>query len=121
MTDWSDAEAWLERLKSQHRSSPDGSTWHLFWEWLHQNAATATRRPPMPMILAASSESAESKHQRLCEQLRWAHDHGIMADALRWLDECPREEWSVCPPDRWKRSFYPTLDDAEDDDGAEPT
>jgi hypothetical protein len=105
MTDWSDAEALLERLKSQHRSSPDARSWLHFWEWLHQNAASESRRPPKPMILAASAESAASKHHRLREQLRWAHDHGILADALRWLDSRPQENWETCSPSRWDKSF----------------
>lgn len=107
MTDWSTTEVWLARIRSQHRSSPEGYAWHQFWQWLSEAARNGTGKPPMPFILAASCESAASKFGRLREQLRWAHDRGILADALRWLDARPMEEWNTCPPDRWEESFYP--------------
>ena len=119
MTDWSTAEMWLERIKSQHRSSPEGYAWHRFWKWLEHAAAQGAGEPPRPFILGASAESAASKFCRLRDQLRWAHDHGILAAALRWLDARPLEEWNICMPSRWRESFYPTFDDVEDDDGDE--
>lgn len=119
MTDWSTAEAWLERIKSQHRSSPEGYAWHQFWKWLGKAAVHGAGEPPTPFILAASGESASSKFRRLRDQLRWAHDHGILTDALRWLDARPLAEWNICSPDRWGESFYPTFDDVEGDEGDE--
>jgi hypothetical protein len=106
MTDWSAAEVWLERIKSQHRSSPEGYAWHQFWEWLGDSAQKGAGKPPVPFILAASGESAASKFGRLREQLRWANERGILAEALQWLDKRPLEEWNTCPPDRWEESFY---------------
>jgi hypothetical protein len=119
MTDWSTAETWLERIKSQHRSSPGGYAWHQFWEWLDNAAAHGAGEPPRPFILAASGESAASKFRRLRDQLRWAYDFGILADALRWLDARPLEEWNICLPGRWGESFYPTFGDVVDDEGDE--
>jgi hypothetical protein len=107
MTEWSTAEVWLERIKSQHRSSPEGYAWHQFWQWLGHAAPKGAGQPPRPLILAASGESASSKFHRLRDQLHWAHDRGILADALRWLDARPLDEWNVCPLERWGESFYP--------------
>lgn len=119
MTDWSTAENWLERIKSQHQSSPGGYAWHQFWEWLGKAAVHGAREPPRPFILAASGESASSKFRRLRDQLRWAHDHGILDDAIRWLDARALAEWDICQEDHWDESSYPTFDDVEVDEGDE--
>ena len=117
MTEWSTAEVWLERIKSQHRSSPEGYAWHQFWQWLGHAAPKGAGQPPRPLILAASGESASSKFRRLRDQLHWAHERGILADALRWLDARPLSEWNICPPNRWGESFHPALDDFEGGEG----
>ena len=121
MTDWNTAVIWLERIKSEHRSSPTGSAWYDFYKRLYQTAPNAKNKPLMPFILAASAESAASKFGRLREQLRWAYDHGVLDDAIRWLDECPLEKWDTCPPHQWGMSFYPTLDDIEDEEEGSET
>ncbi len=112
--EWATAEDWLEQLQSQDRSSPDGFVWHQFWEWLAEAAAPRDGEPPMPFILAAAGESAKRKIDRLREQLRWAHDRGRLAAALRWLDARPPRAWHICSPDRWELSFYPTIEPPPD-------
>jgi hypothetical protein len=93
MTDWSTAEAWLERTKAANRSSPAGYAWHQFWQWLGRASPRATSKPPMPS------------------------DHGILAEAIAWLDGCPPDKWETHDPKRWSESFYPTFDDVTDDEG----
>ena len=117
MTDWSVAEAWLERTKAANRSSPAAYLWHEFWQWLKRAVPRAIRKPPVPFILAASAESAANKIRRLSEQLRWAADHGILAEAIAWLDACAPDKWETHDPERWSESFYPTFDDITDDEG----
>jgi len=117
MTDWSTAEAWLERTKSANRSAPAGDAWHEFWHWLVHAAPRATRKPPVPFILAASAESAANKFDRLDEQLRWAFDNGILAMAIAWLDACPTNKWQTCAPAKWDESFFPEFDDVSDSEG----
>jgi len=70
-----------------------------------------------PIILAASAESAANKFHRLREQLRWASDHGKLAEAIAWLDGCPPNKWETHEPKHWRESFYPTFDDVTDDEG----
>ncbi len=117
MTDWPTAEAWLERTKSANRSAPAGHAWHESWQWLERTVPNATSKPPKPFILAASAESAASKFHRLREQLRWASDHGILAQAIDWLDARPPDKWESHDPKRWGEPFYPTLDDGTEDEG----
>ncbi len=116
MTDWSTAEAWLERTKAANRSSPTAQAWHRFWQSLQRGVPSATRTPPMPIILAGSAASAASKFDQLREQLRWACDHDVLAEAIAWLDACPPNDWQTCDPTRWNKSFFPTFDDVSDDD-----
>jgi hypothetical protein len=117
VTDWSVAEAWLERTKAANCSSPAAYIWHEFWQWLKRAVPRAIRKPPVPFILAASAESAANKIRRLSEQLRWAADHGILAEAIAWLDACAPDKWETHDPERWSESFYPTFDDITDDEG----
>jgi hypothetical protein len=118
MTDWSTAESWLEQTKAANRSSPAGYVWHEFWQWLERADPNAASRPPKPFILAPSAESAASKFQRLREQLRWAFDRGILAQAIAWLDGCPPDKWETHDAKRWRESSYPTFDNVTDDEGA---
>ena len=119
MTDWQIAETWLNRTRAAHRCSPSGLAWHEFSQWLERAAPRATKKPPTPLILAASSEPAASKFDRLRDQLRWACDHGVLAEAIAWLDACPPEKWETCDPMRWGASFYPEAYGGPDD-GASP-
>jgi hypothetical protein len=114
MTDWQTAETCLSRTRAAHRSSPSGFAWHEFSQWLERAAPTATKKLPTPLILAASSEPAASKFDRLREQLHWACDHGVLAEAIAWLDACPLEKWETCDPASWGASSYPKCDDASD-------
>jgi hypothetical protein len=111
VTDWSTAQAWLERTKAANRSSPVGYVWHEFWQWLARAAPRGAGKPPKPFILGASGESAANKFHRLGEQLRWALDQGMLAEAITWLDGCPSDKWETHDQRRWNESCYPNFDD----------
>jgi len=99
--------SFLERIKSEGRSSPAGQHWLAFHELLCQRSAKAgAGRPPVPLILAASGESNSSKHQRLEEQLRWAHANGVLAEAIEFLNGLPPEQWNLGTAENWHRSSY---------------
>jgi hypothetical protein len=115
----------LIALKGDGRHSPRG--WHRFYMFLKSKGRTlgleeprltqdrgfrigaesSLDEPARPLILAASGESAASKHERLGEQLYWAREHGCLDDALRYLKKIPTEEWDSCPPEQWYVEHYP--------------
>jgi hypothetical protein len=70
----------------------------------------------VPFILAASGESAVRKFHRRGEQLRWALDHGVLAQAITRLEACPPDQWGTFDSARWGMSFYPTDDEGDDAD-----
>jgi hypothetical protein len=109
MTDWNTAEIWLERLKASGRASPPGMKWNDFANWLAVSAPNANRRPPVPLILAASAESAASKFSRLELQLRWAFEHGLLTRAIQWLEASSPSNWDVISPSGWNTRDYPTF------------
>jgi hypothetical protein len=95
----------LERLRNEGRSSPSGRHWAAFHDLLCRHArAAGVPRPPMPLILAASGESDNSKHQRLGDQLRWAEAHGVLPEALRLLANLQPDQWNEGNTENWYRS-----------------
>jgi hypothetical protein len=110
----SDIAEFLALIASEGRSSPAGYAWHQFWEWLDEQAPVFGGPPPVPLILAASSESAANKNQVLKEQLEWASKAGILEPALNRLKAIPAEKWNYCPASRWHKDSYPSLEDSED-------
>jgi hypothetical protein len=96
---------WLAELKAQGHSSPAGRYWNDFYELLCEyQQKVGVRRPPAPLILAASGESAASKHQRLAEQLAWAEEHECLSAALSFLAAIQPDQWEHCTADQWYRS-----------------
>jgi hypothetical protein len=97
----------LERIKTEGRSSPAGMHWMAFHELLCSHAgAVGAKRPPMPLILAASGEADSTKHQRLGEQLRWAQEHGVLVEALQFLNALQPDQWNWGTAENWRRSSY---------------
>ena len=99
-------EGYLAECKGVGRSSPAGSAWHDFWTRMSAAKPAGVSDPPVPLILAASSESNASKHRRLREQLEWAERNGLLDVALSWLSAIPAEQWSVSSLDRWHVDSY---------------
>ena len=99
-------EAYLAECKGVGRSSPAGSAWHDFWTRMSAAKPAGVSDPPVPLILAASSESNASKHRRLREQLEWAERNGLLDVALSWLAAIPAEQWNVSSLDRWHVDSY---------------
>jgi hypothetical protein len=97
----------LDRIKAEGRSSPAGMHWMAFHDLLTRHASRiGTEAPPMPLILAASGEADNTKHRRLREQLRWALEHGVLAEALQFLNALRPDQWNWGTAENWHRSFY---------------
>lgn len=60
----------------------------------------------MPLILAASGESEDSKHSRLSTQLEWALENGCLEEVIRYLEAIPVEKWNSRALDQWHRESY---------------
>ncbi|SRR6266436_8606681 len=99
-------QAFLDRIKHEGRSSPDGQYWAKFTELLYQYRKDKSDRPPVPLILAASGESDQSKHERLAEQLDWAILHGCFEEAIAFLDNLPEQHWNKSSSENWTTSFF---------------
>ena len=98
-------DAFLLELRAHGRSNLE--QWHEFYLFLKTKTREGHRVPPVPMILAASGESAASKYNRLSEQLAWARENGCLDEVLDYLNDIPAEGWSTCPPDQWNEEHYP--------------
>lgn len=97
---------YLAGLKAEGRSNP--IDWQGFYEFLIRKRQPASPTPPVPMILAASAESAASKHGRLGEQLRWAARNDCLDEAIEHLERIPRQRWETSSEDRWFIDSYPS-------------
>lgn len=106
MSDQHDIETFLERIKSEGRSSPAGIHWHKFYEHLQSRKLPGSVDPPVPMILAASGESNASKHHRLSQQLQWALQNECLGDAITYLEELGADCWNLGTEDRWFEESY---------------
>lgn len=100
-------EEYMAGLKTEWRSSP--IDWHSFHQFLKNKQTPNGTPPPVPMILAASAESAASKHRRLGEQLMWAAQNGCLSEAIEELDRIPKENWENSSEEKWNRDWSPTI------------
>src|SRR5260370_11725934 len=100
-------ERFLDSLKTEGRSSPEGLHWNEFYEFLCTKRLPNRNSPPTPLILGASGEPNLAKHQRLSEQLQWALENGCVEEALRHLQSIPPEKRNSSPLDRWQQHSYP--------------
>lgn len=107
MADGEVIETFLARLKAEGRSSPAGSDWHEFWQWLNEHKPAGLDKPPVPLILAAAGASNASKHQRLRDQMRWAANHGLTDGPMKWLEALPRDRWNTGPVESWHDDNWP--------------
>ena len=96
----------LNSIKSEGRSSPEGNYWHEFYKFLQARATLGQARPKAPLILAASSESNRAKHARLRDQLEWANDAGCLEEAVTYLARIPVEHWNSGNLERWDEDSY---------------
>ena len=94
----------MKRLREERRSSPDVKEWHQFWKELCAHGTG--ENPPAPLILAANASSAESKWQRLADQLDWAAENGALPWAIDWLSRLPSNMWQSSSAERWSQSGY---------------
>jgi hypothetical protein len=100
-------ERFLGAIKAEGRSSPAGMSWQKFYDFLRNKGQPGAKKPPVPLILAASDESDASKHVRLSGQLEWARENGCLDEAIGYLEAIPADQWNTCPLDRWEQDSYP--------------
>jgi len=98
-------EELLVALKADGKSSP--KDWHQFYLFLEAKKQAGQKDPPVPLILAASMESDDTKHRRLSDQLHWAHENGCLDDVLRYLRDIPGEDWNLSSLGQWNQDSYP--------------
>jgi len=96
--------AYLEALRTDGKSNP--RNWDRFDKFLQSKRLPGADRPPVPLILAASSEAPATKHWRLGEELIWAQANGCLSEALDYLKRLPDDEWETSSPERWHRDGY---------------
>jgi hypothetical protein len=98
-------QTFLDDIRKDGKSSPTGKYWNDFYEFLKEAKNTGEPDPPKPLILAASGESDESKHNRLLQQLQWALDQSYLDEALNYLKRLSID-WNVGSLDDWNKSSY---------------
>jgi len=99
-------QQFLNTVKAEGRSSPAGTHWNQFFEFLCARSLPSRSTPPVPLILAASGESDDNKHTRLSSQLEWALENGCLEEAIRYLEGIPVEKWNSRALDKWQRESY---------------
>ncbi len=96
----------LAKIKKDGRSSPAGLHWAKFTDLLYEHRKDESDRPPVSLILAASSESNQSKHERLSEQLSWAISRNCLDAALAFLEKLPEESWNNGSLETWNEDYF---------------
>lgn len=104
MTDEARIEKLLADLKAEWLVCP--IHWHEFHSLLVRLKPADAANPPVPLILAASAESAASKHSRLAMQLRWANACGKLNEALDFLLGLQPSEWEQSSASDWNMDHY---------------
>jgi hypothetical protein len=82
-------------------------SWQKFYEFLQNHGQPGAKKPPVPLILAASDESDAVKHSRLSSQLEWAQENDCLERAIGYLEAIPSDQWNTSPLDRWEQDSYP--------------
>jgi hypothetical protein len=85
----------VDFCKSNGRVCPQPVKWNELWQMLPDRKRAGTGwQPPVPLILAAWSEtSTEAKQQRLKEHLVYAEQRGILGEVERFLRNLPEDNW----------------------------
>jgi Leucine-rich repeat (LRR) protein len=68
--------------------------WSNFYDRITEGFSKE-QRPPVPLILAASTCSSEEKRSRFIEQLVWADQNHLMEKAIGYLSELPPDQWDI--------------------------
>jgi len=96
-------EEFLNEMKSKGCSYPEN--WTDFEAFLKKHKKDEQPNPPVPLILAASVESAAHKHQRIKEQIAWAAEAGIEKEAMEELKSYGEDSWGKCTEENWYTIF----------------
>jgi len=86
----------LEYVGSNGRVCPQPQNWNELWELLPNRRRVGSGwEPPLPLILAAWwTTPALSKMLRLQEHIRYAAEHGAIAQVDAFLRGLAEEEWA---------------------------
>lgn len=89
------ASALIDYCISGDRVCPRADKWHVFWQLLPEDESKSgrERRPPLPLILAASSCEDWEKRLRLKDHIVWADAHGVIDQADEFLRGLSADEW----------------------------
>lgn len=96
----------LKAIRAEGRSSPEGTYWREFYEFLQARAKPGQTPPKSPLILAASGESNRTKHDRLRVQLDWASEAGCLQEAIGYLQGIPVDHWNSGNRECWDKDSY---------------
>ena len=96
----------LNAIRAEGRSSPAGTHWHEFYEFLQARAKPGQPGPKAPLILAASGESNGTKHDRLRVQLEWANEACCLEEAIGYLQRIPVDDWNSGNRECWDKDSY---------------
>jgi hypothetical protein len=86
----------IEYVRSNDRVCPRPKRWKELWELLPGRKRVGDGwSPPLPLILGAwSTTPALAKAHRLQEHIRYAEEHGALAEVDRILRALPETEWA---------------------------
>jgi hypothetical protein len=89
-------EALIAFAQAEGRICPMPRRWQELWELLPNRKQIGPRwQPPLPLILAAWSETSDSeKRDRFLQHLKYASDHGAFEIVDRFLKSLPAQDWS---------------------------
>jgi len=88
-------EELLGYCRENGRICPRPQQWNELYQLLLTTPRTVVgQKPRLPLILAAWWETSdEEKHERLEQQIRWAHDHAMFHPAAKYLASLPEDKW----------------------------
>jgi hypothetical protein len=86
----------LDYVKADGRVCPMPIRWQELWEMLPGRERRGMAwEPPAPLILGEWwSTPSFAKVERLAEQIRYAHTHGVLAEVDGFLRGLPEAEWA---------------------------
>lgn len=97
-------ESLLTFIRAQDKVCPKPEYWNDLWDLLLAREPKPSQvKPGLPLILGGWHYSSDAdKRARLADQVRWAADHGRLAEVDAFLRSLLDDQWH-CEPDRPQR------------------
>ena len=88
-------EELLQYVRDEDRVCPVPERWNVLWEMLPGQGRVGPRgQPGLPLILSAWWHSSTSeKRRRVEEHIRWADEHGALAEVDGFLRGLQESDW----------------------------